>query len=115
RLWLVALLWLPAYALGETLLAWWQAMTPQQATSLPAGLDNLQLLLNDWLLLPLENLGNSGASSAAATLQLGEIAALLWLAGAGMAIVWQVRKYHRFSQQVLQRARPAEHTAVAAI
>jgi beta-lactamase regulating signal transducer with metallopeptidase domain len=101
RLWLVTLLWLPAYALGGKALQWWRDL---RNAPTEGGLENFQLLLDDWVYQPLDQLGNATGRTGA-TLELWEIAALLWLAGACVIFAWQLRKYRRFSQHVQQHAR----------
>lgn len=105
RLWLVTLLWLPAYLLGGPLLDWWDARA-LPTTTLQTGSERLQLLLNDWLFLPLENLEGAAGQASSTLFDLSDTVVLSWLAGVCLVLAWQGHKYWRFTRLVQQQGRP---------
>ncbi|MES2604246.1 MAG: M56 family metallopeptidase, partial [Pseudomonadota bacterium] len=110
RLWVLTLLWLPAFALGGKLVTWLQTLQPVNRLLPQPEIAGFELLLNDWVVEPLGNLGRSMSASSSISLDASEVAALLWLAGASAIIARQLHKYRRFSRYLREESRPAMRT-----
>ena len=110
RLWVLTLLWLPAFALGGKLVTWLQTLQPVNLLLPQPEIAGFELLLNDWVVEPLGNLGRSMSASSSISLDASEVAALLWLAGASAIIARQLHKYRRFSRYLRDESRPAMRT-----
>ncbi|MES2605077.1 MAG: M56 family metallopeptidase, partial [Pseudomonadota bacterium] len=114
RLWLLALLWLPAYLLGEQLLRGWQILRARVGCLQAYDVGDFQLLLNDLVWQPLNTIGSRAAGSTSVSLDVWDVATLLWVTGAVAVIAWQLNKYRLFSQRLQQQARcvqPADKPA----